>query len=79
MKVKLVFEELGKEIELDRKDILNMVMGTSPYYKAYEHPLVKKCGQHVGGFVDSWRWDIPDDVTTKELVELYFVCKNSWK
>lgn len=78
-KIKLVFEALNKEIELDEKDIRNMVLGTSPYYTAYEHPLVKKCGVHVGGHVDSWSWHLPYDLTLSQLLELYLICKNSWK
>ena len=67
-------------VHLDRKDLMSLVRGTDPYYSVFEHPLVKDNGDYVGGFVDKWAWCYPklNTLSNEELVELYYVCKNSW-
>ena len=68
------------QVDLSREDLLNMVKGTSPYYNAFEHPLVKKSGSYCGGFVEKWSWNGGlDKLTDRELLKLYKVCKESWK
>ena len=66
-------------LELDKKDLKNLVLGTSPYYSVFDEPLVKRCGTFCGGFVERWDWreSALDELTEKELYELYLICKNS--
>lgn len=68
-------------VELDKKDLANLVRGVSPYYDLFDHPLITKCGSWVGGMHDHWRWyyAFEDKLTEEELYEVYFLCKNSWK
>ena len=68
-------------IELDRKDLISLVKGTSPYYSIFENPLVKQCGSYCGGMCDEWSWTSVylEELSDKELFELYALCKDSWK
>lgn len=68
-------------VHLDRKDLLSLVKGTDPYYSVFEHPLVQENGDYTGGFVDKWSWNHPrlNALSNEKLVELYYICKNSWQ
>jgi len=68
------------KIDLDKESLVDLVLGSSPYYSVLENSLVKKCGHWIGGFVDEWRWEANEvkKLTEKELLELHFICKNSW-
>lgn len=68
-------------VELDKGDIISLVMGVTPYYSVFEHPRVKSNGSYTGGFVDKWGWDKTSlqTLSENELYELYIICKNSWK
>lgn len=67
-------------LDLDKKDLINLVKGSSPNYEVMEHPLVEKSGRYTGGFVEKWDWREYrlKEMTEEELVELYNICKNSW-
>lgn len=69
------------KIDLEKEDLVNLVMGITPFYNEFEHPLVKENGSYVGGFVDEWRWAKYKliELNEDELYELYLICKNSWK
>lgn len=48
-------------VELDRDDLVNLIIGCSgPYYTIMDKYNEKglNLGHYVGGFVDSWRWRI---------------------
>ena len=68
------------KVELNKKDLISLVMGIVPPYSVYNEPLVKKCGEHCGGFVDRWDWDNfeLEKLTEEELYELYNICKEGW-
>lgn len=63
--------------DLDKTDLTNMVKGTTPAYKDFEHPLVKKSGYYTGGLVEKWSWHyrFEDALTEEELLQLYHICK----
>ncbi len=65
------------KIDLDKSDLIAMVMGKDPGYKLLEHELVKKSGYFIGGFVDKWTWEKLklNKLTEKELSDLYNVLK----
>jgi hypothetical protein len=67
--------------ELDIEDLQTLVKGSVPYYSVFENPIVKKCGNWVGGMADKWRWDNSalGKLSEEELYVLYVTCKNSWK
>lgn len=68
-------------IELDRKDIISLLRGTTPAYSVIDK-IPKELGSYVGGFVDSWQWNyISENVSysDEQLYDLYLMCKNSWK
>lgn len=68
-------------VELDRKDIISLLRGTTPAYSVMDK-IPKELGSYVGGFVDSWQWNyISENVSysDEQLYDLYLMCKNSWK
>ena len=68
-------------VSLDRKDIISLLKGTSPYYSVMDK-IPKDLGSYVGGFKDEWHWNSISEnapYTDEYLYELYLMCKNSWK
>ena len=66
-------------VELDRKDIISLLRGTTPAYSVMDK-IPKELGSYVGGFVDSWQWNyISENVSysDEQLYDLYLMCKNS--
>lgn len=60
--------------ELDKYDLEIMVLGSQLQdYSQMDHYLVKKVGNYIGGFTDSWRWEREKvkTLTKEELFELY--------
>lgn len=68
-------------LELDKDDLVSLVKGTSPYYTAMDHPLIQRYGHHSGGHLDSWTWVTNSlrGCTEEQLLEIYKICKSSWK
>lgn len=66
------------KVDLDRKDLIALVKGTSPNYSEFNNPLVKANGSYCGGFVERWDWSLTSDITDSQLYELYKICKASW-
>ena len=69
------------EVKLDRKDIISLLIGSTPDYSVM-HKIPKELGSYIGGFVDDWHWNyISEDIpyTDEYLYDLYLMCKNSWK
>lgn len=68
-------------IELDRKEIISLLRGTTPAYSVM-NKIPKELGSYIGGFVDSWQWNyINENVPYSDeyLYSLYLTCKNSKK
>lgn len=67
--------------ELSRRDLIRLVYGIYPPYEVFEHPLVKRTGQYIGGFVDKWLWDTQAiaDLTENDLWNLYVLCRDGGK
>ena len=69
------------KVELNRKDIIALLRGSSPNYSVM-NKVPEELGSYVGGFVDDWKWNyISEDTpyTDEYLYNLYLMCKNSWK
>lgn len=69
------------KINLDRKDIISLLVGSTPNYSVMDK-IPKDLGSYVGGFVDDWKWNhisIDTPYTDEYLYDLYLMCKNSWK
>lgn len=66
-------------VDLDRKDIISLLKGTSPDFSVM-HLIPKDLGYYCGGFVDKWSWNyyVPDKYSDKELYDFYLICKKSW-
>ena len=45
-------------VDLDKEDLICLVMAKTPDYKQFNHPIIKKCGKYIGGFVERWDWDV---------------------
>lgn len=67
-------------VDLDKEDLVNLVAGVEPYYSVFEHPLVKQCGGFRASY-NEWDWSKFGlrELTEEQLLEVYNVCKNSWK
>lgn len=66
-------------VELDRKDIISLLRGTTPAWSVMDK-IPKELGSYVGGFVDSWHWNyISENVPYSDeyLFNLYLICKKS--
>lgn len=65
-------------IELDRKDIISLLRGITPPYSIMDK-IPKDLGSYVGGFVDSWQWDINENILYSDeyLFNLYLMCKHA--
>jgi len=68
------------KVELTRKDLISLVRGKSPYYSVMNDPTVQRCGTYTGGFSDTWTWNstFDDDLTEKQLWDLYVLCRDSF-
>lgn len=60
-------------VELERKDIENLIKGTDVPYALMEDPIISKLGYYTGGFYDRWDWFSPMDksITDEQLWETY--------
>ncbi len=69
------------KVDLDKKDLIAMVKGISPYYSLFNDTFVRQCGTYTGGLIDKWDWNIYklETLTEKDLFGLYTLCKNSWR
>jgi len=67
------------DLSLEKEDLINLVMGTSPSYEAIGNPIVDKSGHYTGGFHDKWTWDSYklEKFTEEELFDIYLTCKNN--
>lgn len=65
-------------VELDRKDIISLLRGTTPAYSVMNR-IPEELGSYIGGFVDSWQWNIYENVPYSDeyLFNLYLMCKNA--
>lgn len=62
--------------ELDRKDIISLLKGTTPSYSVM-NKIPKELGSFIGGHVERWEWnnfskDVP--YTDEYLYNLYLMC-----
>lgn len=67
-------------LNLDKEDLISLVKGCTPNYSAMDHPLVKRHGNFNGSY-GKWSWDYSgfENCKEQELLEIYKVCKESWK
>lgn len=65
--------------DLDRKDIISLMKGTTPNYDVMSK-IPKDLGDYIGGFSERWEWAycVSDKYTDRELFNIYLMCKNSW-
>lgn len=65
------------KVDLDKNDLIAMVMGKDPGYTFLDEELVKRGGYFTGGFSDRWTWEKHklELLSEEELVELYKMLK----
>ncbi|MEK4030821.1 hypothetical protein MKZ02_20085 [Pseudobacillus sp. FSL P4-0506] len=85
IEIKLTFQPEEKEkvklrLELEKEDLVSLVKGSEPNYGVMDHPLIDKCGEYSGSY-GRWDWNQYrlEKLTEKELMEIYRICKRSWK
>lgn len=68
-------------MDLDKDDLVSLVKGTSPWYSAMDQPLVQRYGSYSGPRGEEWAWHTwrLKECSEEELLELYQICKDSWK
>lgn len=72
-------EDKGASVELSKRDIINMVRGTSPNYEGMSEAIAMELGTYTGGMVDRFDWNGADSkswdkYTSEELLLLYRHC-----
>lgn len=60
-------------VEIDRRDICNMLAGAEPSYEQMGRIEKLGLGYYVGGFSDQWHWNGTRfaDFSDEELLEIY--------
>ena len=63
-------------IRLDREDLLSLVLGSKPFFNVQNQ--VRVYGNFIYG---DWKWNkhALERLTNEQLLEMYYICKNSWK
>ena len=68
------------KFELDRNDLVSLVLGADPNYDVMNHPKIEPHGSYTGGHSDRWSWQGSyfKGCSEEDLFEIYTICKNSW-
>lgn len=68
------------KVELDRKDIINLLKGAVPPYEMMNRLIELKLGSYTGGFSDKWDWDIDikSELSDNALFNIYKSIKSYW-
>lgn len=68
-------------VNLEKEDLVNLVIGIQPYYTDMEIPIIKRCGYWCGGFVDQWEWnkDALKNLSEDDLMWIYTAIKKGWE
>ena len=65
-------------VDLNKEDLISLVMGTSPNYDLMQKPDIQKLGSYSGSY-DRWSWNSSlNELTESQLYKLYLRCKRSW-
>lgn len=68
-------------IDLQRREIINMVKGMDPSYKYVDHPIAEQNGYYTGGFCDKWEWSYDSEFvgfTDEELWDFYILLRDRY-
>lgn len=65
-------------VELDRKGLEILVLGSQPHYNQFDNPLVKKAGHDYSDQYGKTSWNSLKNLTDDEIYQLYVICRNSW-
>lgn len=65
-------------VDLSRKDLEDLVKGSSPHYFEFDNPLVKKAGHSYSDQYGRTTWSSLDRLTDEELWQLKSICAESW-
>jgi len=66
------------QVDLERKDLEALVKGSYPHYSEFDNRLVIKAGhQYMDQYAKTY-WHTLEKLTEEELLELYYINKNSW-
>lgn len=64
-------------VYLDKADLISLVNGKSPDFTVMDYPLISARGHYTDAY--GWRWHSLEELTEEQLLEVYNMCKNSWK
>jgi len=67
------------KVDLDKKDLVSLVLGIVPSHNVTSYPLISKHGNKGGSFHHLWYWNKSSLETCieEELFEIYQICKES--
>ena len=65
-------------INLDREDLFSLIKGSCPNYSEFNNPLVLKAGHSYSDQYGRTYWSNLKELSDEELLQLYYICKNSW-
>ena len=64
---------------LDKKDLISLVKGTSPHPSIMNDDLLMFCGQFTGFPNEKWEWGSLRKLSEETLWNIYDMCKRSWE
>lgn len=66
-------------LELDKNDLISIVMGTNPNFSVMGHNLIIGKGR-FNGHSNTWSWyrSKLEELTEYQLWDVYQICKSSW-
>jgi len=67
-------------LDLDKKDLISLVKGISPYDSVWNNPLINENGDYSASY-SNWDWNYGtfENCSEEKIYEIYMICKNSWK
>lgn len=65
-------------IDINRKGLIFLILGSNPNYNEIDNPLVKKAGHKYYEQYGTSSWYNLNTLTNEELYKLYIICRNSW-
>jgi len=66
------------KVDLDKKALISLVCGETPYYSLFGNALVRLCGNYDDNRGWSWNKRELEKRSEEELYVLYQACRNSW-
>lgn len=67
------------KLDLIKEDLVCLAKGIEPNYSAMDNNKIKRHGSFNEPLGWKWKYDAFKECTEDEILEIYLICKNSWK